>query len=109
VLHLPCEATSDVLTTGGDVPVTITMLLILGGLAGLVVGVVLPTQRSGCIALLAVPVAMLVYIHRWQAAHPESLRSTSGLEYVFGPLWPSLGAIGGFVLGRMLRAALTKP
>jgi hypothetical protein len=84
-------------------------MLILGGcVAGLLVGLAAPSQRIGCIALWAVPVAMIVYVDRWQAAHPESLRSTSGLDFVFVPLWPSLGAIAGYFAGKMFRAALSR-
>ncbi|WCT74102.1 hypothetical protein PQ455_02400 [Sphingomonas naphthae] len=82
---------------------TINMLLICGGIIGLICGFVIARQRFGCIALLVVPIAMIVYVRLWQEAHPENLRSTSGLDFVFGPLWPSLGAIAGFYAARLLR------
>lgn len=87
---------------------TIEMLLLYGALAGFIVGAAIPKPKLGCLILLTVPVVMIVYINRWQAAHPENLRSTSALDFLFGPLWPSLGAIGGFVAGMMLRSALAK-
>jgi hypothetical protein len=86
---------------------TITMLLIYGAVAGLLVGAVIPGKRFGCMALLIVPIAMIVYVSRWQAAHPENIRSTSGLDFIFGPLWPSLGALAGFYTARALRAWVT--
>ena len=51
---------------------------------------------------------MFIHVSRWQDANPDALGSTSGLDFVFGPLWPSLGAIGGFVAGRLLHKALFK-
>lgn len=82
---------------------TIEMLLIVGALAGIVIGLSFKTPNLGCAALGIVPLAMIAYIYAWQSAHPESLRSTSGLDFVFGPLWPSLGAMGGYVVGTAIR------
>jgi hypothetical protein len=87
---------------------TIGTLILFGGIAGLLVGLFIPSQRLGCVILLAVPVAMFIHVSRWQDANPEALRSTSGLEFLFGPLWPSLGAIAGFVAGTILHKALFK-
>jgi uncharacterized membrane protein YfcA len=87
---------------------TINMLLLYGAIAGLVLGSLIPRQRIGCIALLVVPIAMVVYVSRWQAAHPENIRSTSGLDFIFLPLWPSLGALAGFYVARTLRAWLVR-
>jgi uncharacterized membrane protein YfcA len=86
----------------------IVMMMFFGAIAGLLVGILIPNQRLGCVILLAVPVAMIIHISRWQDANPDALRSTSGLDFIFGPLWPSLGAIAGFAAGRMLHNALTK-
>lgn len=77
---------------------TIDMMLLFGGIAGLVIGVVFPRRGIGCFALILIPIAMLVYIICWQTAHPEGLRSTSSLDLVFGPLWPSLGALFGYTI-----------
>ncbi|MBN8819970.1 MAG: hypothetical protein J0I80_14755 [Sphingomonas sp.] len=82
---------------------TINMMLLYGAFAGLAIGIVIPWERFGCMGLLIVPIAMIVYVSRWQAAHPENIRSTSGLDFVFGPLWPSLGALAGFYVARMIR------
>lgn len=82
---------------------TIETMLIVGFLAGLVVGAALANPKVGCAVLLLVPVAMIIYIGVWQSQHPESLRSTSGLDFIFGPLWPSIGAVAGFVVVRAAR------
>ena len=87
---------------------TITQLLVCGFVAGLLIGIVLPHPKIGCMGLLAVPVAMFAYIWWWQGQNPDKLRSTSGLDFVFGPLWPSLGAIGGYLAGMALRSLLSK-
>lgn len=87
---------------------TIQMLLLYGAFAGLLFGVAISRHKSGCIGLLSVPIAMIIYISIWQATHPENIRSTSGLDFLFGPLWPSMGAVAGFYAGRMLRHLLGK-
>ena len=87
---------------------TIEMLIFCGAFLGVVVGFVVPNPRLGCVVLLAVPTVMVVYNGVWQATHSEHLRSTSGLDYIFGPLWPSLGATGGFLLGICLRSMRTR-
>ncbi len=75
---------------------------IIGLVVGLFICIFLPRPKVGCLALLAVPLAMIVYIGLWQALHPENIRSTSALDFVFGPLWPSLGAIAGYLIGKVL-------
>jgi hypothetical protein len=87
---------------------TIGMMLFCGAMAGLVVGCIFSSQKLGCLVLLTIPIAMIVYVIRWQAAHPEALRSTSGLDFVFGPFWPSVGALAGFYAVRILLSALMK-
>jgi len=87
---------------------TINMLLLCGAIAGAIIGIVIPRHRVGCLALLLVPIAMVVYVSRWQAAHPENIRSTSGLDFLFMPLWPSLGAVAGFYIVMAFRAWLAE-
>lgn len=87
---------------------TLEMLLLCGFVAGLLIGFAIPHQKLGCIALFVVPIAAIVDVARWQKAHPENLTSTSALDFIFGPLWPSCSAIVGFVVGRKLRSALIK-
>jgi hypothetical protein len=87
---------------------TINMMLAFGAIAGILIGILIPRHRIGCITLLVVPLAMVVYIGFWQAVHPENLRSTSALDFLFGPLWPSLGALPGFYITRGVRAWLAQ-
>lgn len=82
---------------------SIELLIFCGFVAGLLVGVTIRKPSLGCLILLTVPVAMIAYISWWQGENPDKLRSTSALDFVFGPLWPSLGAIGGFFAGKLLR------
>lgn len=77
---------------------TIEALLIAGALIGMLIGIL--TKDHGCAVLLIVPVAMLGYTALWQMAHTESLRSTSALDYLFAPLWPTLGAVPAFIAAR---------
>jgi hypothetical protein len=87
---------------------TIELLLVCGFVFGLLVGIAVAKPRLGCFILLAVPVATIVYIDWWQGENPDKLRSTSALDFIFGPLWPSLGAIGGLFAGRLLRPPFRK-
>jgi len=85
---------------------TIEAMLTFGVAAGLAVGLIAPRERTGCLMLLAVPIAAFAYVWIWQAQHPESLRSTSSLDFLFGPLWPSIGAVCGYVAGRIGRRSM---
>ncbi len=82
---------------------TIEAMLVCGAVIGLLIGLLSPSVRVGCTTLWIIPVGMIAYIALWQWQHPESLRSTSALDLMFGPLWPSLGAIVGYVAGGGLR------
>lgn len=79
-------------------------MLLAGAIVGLLIGLIAPSERLGCSLLGIVPVAMIVFIAVWQGQNTQSLRSTSALEFIFGPLWPSLGGFGGLLLGRVVRA-----
>jgi len=83
-------------------------LLLIGLGVGIAIGLLAPNQRVGCVGLLVVPLAMIAYIGWWQGEHPENLRSTSGLDFIFGPLWPSLGALVGLFLGIFIRDRMKK-
>ena len=87
-----------------NILLSIEGLITLGSLAGLLLGMAVPKQKIGCLILLAVPIAMFFYVGWWQSEHPENLRSTSAVDFLFGPLWPSLGALAGFYAGRWLRS-----
>jgi hypothetical protein len=82
--------------------------LAIGVAVGLLVGLLCPRPKLGCIVLLVVPVAMIFFVSWWQGQHPENLRSTSGLDFVFGPLWPSIGATGGYFVGMWFRSLFDK-
>lgn len=87
-----------------NVLASIQGLLVLGFIIGLLIGATVARQGLGCLILFAVPIAMAIYVGWWQSEHPESLRSTSGLDFLFGPLWPSFGAIVGYAAGVLLRS-----
>jgi hypothetical protein len=87
---------------------TIEILLVAGFVVGLLIGAASPKPMYGCLFLLAVPVGMFAYMWWWQSQNPDKLHSTSALDLLFGPLWPSLGAIGGFVTALLLRWLLQK-
>jgi len=88
---------------------SIWSLVIAGCVFGFLVGISDAKRQVGCLILAAVPIGMIAYIGWWQAEHPENLRSTSGLDFVFGPLWPSLGALGGFFAGKLFRSYDEEP
>jgi hypothetical protein len=88
---------------------TIEILLVCGFFVGLLVGAAVANPKHGAAVLLLVPVAMIFYIGWRQGQDPDRLRSTSSLDFIFGPLWPSLGAIGGFYAGRVLRSFFQTP
>ena len=87
---------------------TIEMMLIGGFVAGLLVALAVARSGVGCALLLVVPIAMIVLVLDDQNMHPESQSSTSALAFIFAPLWPSLGAIGGFIAGKLARRFLFK-
>lgn len=82
---------------------TIEAMLMVGAMIGFIIGLGAPRERVGCLVLLIIPVSMFVYTWIWQAQHPENLRSTSALDLIFMPLWPSVGAVAGYAFGRLVR------
>ena len=87
---------------------TIEGLLFIGFIVGLFVGLATRNRRVGCTFLFAVPVSMIGYIVWWQSQHPENLRSTSALDFMFGPLWPSVGAYVGFEIAKWMLSVIEK-
>jgi len=87
---------------------TIEGSVAIGFAIGLLIGSVAREQKLGCFLLFAVPAAMIAHISWWQGEHPENLNSTSGLDFMFGPSWPSLGALAGFYLVRAVRSYLSQ-
>jgi hypothetical protein len=87
---------------------TIEGSFFIGAVAGIVIGFFISRPKLGCAVLLIIPTAMIFFIGWWQGQHPENLRSTSGLDFMFGPLWPSVGALAGSCLGRLLKSRIDK-
>lgn len=81
---------------------TIKGLIIIGALLGGLAA--LPRNaKVGCTSLLAIPLAMIAYAHL-EISDPKRIPDAlDALLYLFYPLWPTLGAILGFTLGRGLR------
>jgi hypothetical protein len=82
----------------------IELRLVCGFVVGVATAISVQDSNRGCLILLVVPAAMLAYVIWWQIQHPENLRSTSSLDLVFGPLWPSLGALGGYLMVRVIKS-----
>lgn len=82
---------------------SILLLLFFGFIAGMFVATGVARPAVGCLILAAVPIVTIAYIYWWQGENPDKLRSTSGLDFVFGALWPSLGAIVGLLVGKALQ------
>lgn len=82
------------------------ILLIAGGVTGFLFGLLALNRQAGGILLALVATGMIADVAVWQAMNPESLRSTSALDFIFVPLWPSLGAFGGWAVGAFVRALL---
>lgn len=70
---------------------------------GFVFGIKIGNPKLGCAALLIVPITIMVHIQIWQSQNPEVIRSTSGLDVVFGSFWPSVGALVGIAVGLTLK------
>ncbi len=79
---------------------TIELLLTVGILIGLTAGYFISDQQKGCLALLIVPAGMIGYVFWWQMQN----NTHDALSFLFGPLWPSLGAAAGYFIGRFLRS-----
>ncbi len=74
------------------------VLLLIGFVAGGALGLVLSSKRFGCWSLTLIPLGAIAYVNWWQGEHPELLRSTSGLEYLFVQFPPLIGALAGYGL-----------
>ena len=86
---------------------SIEMLILSGAISGLIIGLVSSNPKIGVYSLLCVPVSAIAYTIWWQSQNPDALRSTSGLDFFFNPLWPSFGALIGFVVGILLRSSFS--
>ena len=81
-----------------------TALMLIGFLVGGVFGLTLSQKRLGCLSLILIPVGAFSYVAWWQNQHPELLRSTSCLEFLFVPIPPTLGALAGYGIVALTRA-----
>jgi hypothetical protein len=73
-------------------------LMLTGLIAGGALGLMLSRKRFGCWSLSVIPVGAYVYVSWWQSQHPELLRSTSGLDFLFVQFPPLIGALVGYGL-----------
>lgn len=83
--------------------VSVETLLIIGFVAGVLGGLLLGSTRIGCWTMAIVPVGAIGYVSWWQAQHPENIRSTSGLEFVFVPIPPTGAALVGYACVWLIR------
>lgn len=82
------------------------VLFIAGVAAGAALALMFGTRPIGWISLLIVPISAFAYVDWWQAQHPENLRSTSGLDYLFIPPIPMAGAFVSYAVIFLVRAWL---
>ena len=68
-------------------------LILAGAIAGAILAAIFGTRPVGWASLLIVPVSAFLFVYWCQNQHPGLLRSTSGLDYVFVPPIPTIGAI----------------
>ena len=80
--------------------VEIEAWIALGAVAG-VLASLLPNYKFGCAVLCAIPVAMLILLSIELASRPPD--ALDALLYIFAPLYPSIGAVPGFFLGKAAR------
>ncbi|KWV95232.1 hypothetical protein [Erythrobacter sp. AP23] len=69
------------------------VLIGAGALGGAALALIFGTRRVGCASLIVVPISAVLFVSWWQNQHPELLRSTSGLDYLFVPPIPTIGAL----------------
>ena len=85
---------------------TIQFLVVVGAIVGLLSAILIRNARLGCASLWVIPVAMIIVVIVDQQLHRENVRSTSALDFIFAPLWPSLGALVGYAAGRLTQSAI---
>ncbi|WP_285713911.1 hypothetical protein [Erythrobacter oryzae] len=83
---------------------TMEEILIAGGLIGFGYGMLGWSRKAGWVLLALIATGMIAIVAIRQAMSPDSLRSTSALEFLVVPLWPCLGAFCGWSLGAFARA-----
>ncbi len=83
-------------------------LLAFGAIAGLLIGLASRSDRAGCIVLVFVPGFVVGCTVVEQQLYPERLNPFSGLDLVSDPFWFTIGALCGFIGGRLVRILLEK-
>tara|TARA_B100000745_G_scaffold144318_1_gene94430 strand:+ start:141 stop:422 length:282 start_codon:yes stop_codon:yes gene_type:complete len=79
----------------------VILLAIVAG--GAVIGALISFVRNDKVAfglLLTIPLVVIGLIYVELADPNRQGDAQDGLLYIFGPLWPSVGALIGFLLGR---------
>jgi hypothetical protein len=87
---------------------TMVDLLAFGTMAGLLIGLAARSDKVGCIVLMFLPVFVVVCTAVEQQLYPERLNPFSGLDFASDPFWFTIGALGGFIGGRLIRILLGK-
>ena len=75
----------------------------LEAVVGLLLGILLPRPKTRCLAWPAVPLAAVFSFVGSKSEHPDKLRFTSALNFMFEPIWSSLGDVAGNSTGTWLR------
>lgn len=76
-----------------EMPMSITVLIGIGAAAGAGFALIFGTRPVGWLSLMLVPLCTIFWVYYWQNTHPENLRSTSALDYVFITPVPLVGAL----------------
>lgn len=83
--------------------ITIVGLIASGALAGGLASLI-PSKKLAIGFLCLIPIVMLVVVQIELSDPNRPPDALDALLYLFGPLWPSMGAFAGFMMGRELRA-----
>ena len=78
-------------------------LMLICFIAGGALGLMLSRKRFGCWSLTLFPIGTYNYVGWWQIQHPELLRSTSGLAYLFVQFPTLIGGLAGYGLVAFIR------
>ena len=81
--------------------------MLIGSIVGVLAGLI-PRRKTGCAALLIIPFVMVVYTVIELNDPSRTPDAQDALYLVFNPAWPSLGAIIGFSLVRLIRGLVLR-
>lgn len=87
---------------------TIEAMLVGGLVMGLLIGAVVGSAKTGCAILLLIPTGAVLYVAVQQALEPDTITSTSALDFLFAPAWPSFAGIVGFAIARAAREMIDR-